>query len=81
LRRRAVDDGWTILMTTPVPELVDELADRLVILKDGRIAVSGSLGDLQRETDCGGPLSEVLERLIAPHTLANLEKYFDGRQP
>src|SRR5579872_4595643 len=41
LRRLAEHEGWTILMTTPVPELVDELADRMIILKDGQIAVQG----------------------------------------
>ncbi|HLJ11653.1 MAG TPA: ATP-binding cassette domain-containing protein, partial [Planctomycetaceae bacterium] len=77
--RRLAQEGGTILMTTPVPELVDELADRLIILRGGEIAVQGTLRDLQRETGCGGALSEVLERLISPHTLANLEKYFQGR--
>jgi ABC-type multidrug transport system ATPase subunit len=66
-------------MTTPVPELVDELADRLIILREGEIAVEGTLRDLQRATECSGPLSEVLERLISPHTLENLERYFEGR--
>lgn len=77
--RRLAEEGATILMTTPVPELVDELADRLIILRDGEIAVEGTLHDLQRSTGCSGPLSEVLERLISPHTLENLDRYFEGR--
>jgi ABC-2 type transport system ATP-binding protein len=78
LLRMAQKDRGTILMTTPVPELVDELADRLVILRDGQIAVQGTLHDLQRETRCSGGLSEVLERLISAHTLENLARYFEG---
>jgi ABC-type multidrug transport system ATPase subunit len=81
LGRLAHDERGTILMTTPVPELVDELADRLVILRDGQIAVQGTLRDLQRETQCSGGLAEVLERLISPHTLENLDRYFEGRRP
>jgi len=77
--RRIAAEGGAILMTTPVPELVDELADRLVILRDGQIAVEGTLRDLQRETQCSGGLAEVLERLISPHTLENLDRYFEGR--
>jgi ABC-type multidrug transport system ATPase subunit len=77
--RRIAEDGGAILMTTPVPELVDELADRLIILRDGQIAVQGTLHDLQRETRCSGGLAEVLERLISPHTLENLDRYFEGR--
>jgi ABC-type multidrug transport system ATPase subunit len=79
LRRIAEDDG-AVLMTTPVPELVDELADRLIILRDGQIAVQGTLRDLQKETQCSGGLAEVLERLISPHTLENLDRYFEGRR-
>jgi ABC-type multidrug transport system ATPase subunit len=78
--RRIAEDGGAILMTTPVPELVDELADRLIILRDGQIAVQGTLRDLQHETQCSGGLADVLERLISPHTLENLDRYFDGRQ-
>jgi ABC-type multidrug transport system ATPase subunit len=77
--RRIAEDGGAILMTTPVPELVDELADRLIILREGQIAVQGTLHDLQRETRCSGGLAEVLERLISPHTLENLDRYFEGR--
>ncbi|MGE5194958.1 MAG: ATP-binding cassette domain-containing protein, partial [Deltaproteobacteria bacterium] len=76
--RRIAEDGGAILMSTPVPELVDELADRLIILRDGQIAVQGTLRDLQHETGCSGGLAEVLERLIAPHTLENLDRYFEG---
>ncbi len=78
--RRIAEDGGAILMSTPVPELVDELADRLVILHDGQIAVQGTLRDLQHKTGCSGGLAEVLERLIAPHTLENLNRYFEGRR-
>jgi ABC-type multidrug transport system ATPase subunit len=79
LQRIAEEDG-AILMTTPVPELVDELADRMIILRDGQIAVQGTLRDLQKETQCSGGLAEVLERLISPHTLENLDRYFEGRR-
>ena len=78
--RRIAEDGGAILMSTPVPELVDELADRLIILRDGQVAVQGTLHDLQRETRCAGGLAEVLERLISPHTLENLDRYFEGRE-
>jgi ABC-type multidrug transport system ATPase subunit len=78
--RRIAEDGGAILMSTPVPELVDELADRLIILRDGQVAVQGTLHDLQRETRCSGGLAEVLERLISPHTLENLDRYFGGRE-
>ena len=33
---------------------------------------------LRAQTDCPGPLAEVLERLIHPHTLDNIQQYFEG---
>ncbi|MCP6726047.1 ATP-binding cassette domain-containing protein, partial [Klebsiella pneumoniae] len=35
LRRRVEHDGATVVMTTPVPELVEELADRIALISDG----------------------------------------------
>nr|WP_303652547.1 ABC transporter ATP-binding protein [Paludisphaera mucosa] len=66
----------TIVMTSPVPELVEEIATRIVIIQDGRILAQGSLDDLQRLTGCRGSLSDVLERLIFPDTTRKLAEYF-----
>ena len=68
--------GATVVMATPVPELVEELADRIVILRDGEVAAYDTLAGLREKTECRGSLSEVLERLIHPHTLDNIEDYF-----
>jgi ABC-type multidrug transport system ATPase subunit len=68
--------GATVVMATPVPELVEELADRIVILRDGEVAAYDTLAGLREKTECRGSLSEVLERLIHPHTLDNIENYF-----
>lgn len=66
----------TAVISTPVPELVEEVADRIVILRDGSVAAFDTLDGLQRQTACDGPLSEVLERLIHPETLNRLARYF-----
>jgi ABC-type multidrug transport system ATPase subunit len=66
----------TIVMTSPVPELVEEVATRIIILKEGRILAEGSLDDLQRLTQCRGSLGDVLERLIFPETTRKLAEYF-----
>ncbi len=66
----------TIVMTSPVPELVEEIATRIIIIQDGRILAQGSLDDLQRLTSCRGSLGDVLERLIFPETTRKLSEYF-----
>lgn len=69
----------TVVMATPVPELVEGLAHRLVVLRDGQIMAHETPDGLRKQTGCSGPLQEVLERLIHPQTLADIERYFEGR--
>ena len=37
LRHLAKSAGATVILTTPVPELVEELADRIVVIRDGEL--------------------------------------------
>jgi ABC-2 type transport system ATP-binding protein len=68
----------TIVLTSPVPELVEEIASRVAILHEGQIIASDTIAGLQRMTGCDGPLGDVLERLIYPETSERLGKYFQG---
>lgn len=77
LQRLAARDDVTIVMTTPVPELVEELADRIAIIRDGELAAIDTADGLRRQTGTDGPLAEVLQRLLNPETLANIEFYFE----
>lgn len=76
LQRLAERDDVTIVMATPVPELVEELADRIAIIRDGQLAAFGTADELRRLTETDGPLADVLQRLLNPETLANIEHYF-----
>ncbi len=66
----------TIVLTSPVPELVEEIATRIIVLHDGEILAFDTLDGLQRMTGHRGTLGEVLERLIFPDTTSKLETYF-----
>ncbi|MFD7714311.1 ATP-binding cassette domain-containing protein [Streptomyces sp. NPDC059814] len=46
--RELVADGVTVLLTTQHLEEADELADRIAVLNNGRIAAEGSPGELKR---------------------------------
>lgn len=79
LKRLAARDDVTIVMTTPVPELVEELADRIALLREGGILACDTPDGLRRLAGCeGGSLEETLERLLNPKTIENLAHYFDG---
>jgi ABC-2 type transport system ATP-binding protein len=72
----AARDDVTIVLTTPVPELVEEVADRIAIIRDGQLAAFDTADGLRRQTGATGPLGEVLQRLLNPETLQNIESYF-----
>ncbi|MFC8142827.1 ATP-binding cassette domain-containing protein [Streptomyces paradoxus] len=46
--RELVSDGVTVFLTTQYLEEADELADRIAVLHDGRIAAEGSAEELKR---------------------------------
>jgi ABC-type multidrug transport system ATPase subunit len=77
LRELVVRQGRTIVLTSPVPELVEEIADRVIILQDGEILAFDTLEGLRRMTGARGSLGQVLERLIFPETMRHLEQYFE----
>jgi ABC-type multidrug transport system ATPase subunit len=81
LRHKVERRGATVVLTSPVPELVEEIASRIVILREGEVLAFDSLDGLRRATGCWGSLGEVLQRLIFPETMRNLERYFKGLQP
>jgi ABC-type multidrug transport system ATPase subunit len=64
------------VLTSPVPELVEEVATRIVIIQHGTILAFDTVDGLQRMTGCRGTLGDVLERLIYPDTTAKLDHYF-----
>jgi ABC-type multidrug transport system ATPase subunit len=81
ISRLAQENEGTIVLTTPVPELVEEVADVVVVLRDGQIVAQGSVEQLKQQTGASRTLSEALERLVFPETLSNLDYYFHGRTP
>jgi ABC-type multidrug transport system ATPase subunit len=77
LQRLAERDDLTVVMTTPVPELVEEVADRIAIVRDGELVAFDTADGLRWHTGTDGSLAEVLQRLLNPETLTNIEHYFD----
>jgi ABC-type multidrug transport system ATPase subunit len=71
------EKGATAVISTPVPELIEEVADRIIVLRDGRVIAFDDLDGLRKQTECNGSLSEVLQRLIHPQILDQLERYFE----
>jgi ABC-type multidrug transport system ATPase subunit len=81
LLKKRVGGGRTIVLTSPVPEIVEEIADRVVILKDGQVVAFDSVDGLRQLAGVSGSLAAVLEKLLFPDTLRKLEAYFGGGAP
>lgn len=76
LQHLTQQEDRTVVMTSPVPELVEEVADKVLILKDGQIAEHASVKDLIAQTNARS-LDEALRQLIFPETQDELRNYFE----
>lgn len=81
LQRLSREHGYCVVLTAPAPELIQDLADRFVVLRDGCVVAHDTIDGLRCETGIGGPLSDVLASLLSPETLDRIEDYFVGEQP
>ena len=62
-------------MAVPVPELVEPLAHKIAIVAEGKIIAYDTADGLRKTANCQGSLTEVLEALINPGNLENIEEY------
>jgi ABC-type multidrug transport system ATPase subunit len=76
LRRLVREQHCTVVLTSPVPEIVEEIADRIAILIDGQITAFDSVEGLRRQTRKTGSLGQVLEEILYPETAEKLADYF-----
>ena len=71
-------------MTTPVPELVDQLADRVAIIRRGELSAYDTPDGLRHLAASGGDgsFAEALQTLVFPETFENIRRYFgDAEEP
>jgi ABC-type multidrug transport system ATPase subunit len=78
LKRRVQEQKCTVVLTSPVPEIVEEIADRIVILRDGEVVAFDTMEGLRRQFGVTGSLANILERLMHPETMQKLKEYFEG---
>jgi ABC-type multidrug transport system ATPase subunit len=78
LRRRVTAHKATVVLTSPVPEIVEEIADRIIVLRDGQVIAFDTLEGLRRLSGQNGSLGAILERLLYPETVRKLADYFEG---
>jgi ABC-type multidrug transport system ATPase subunit len=70
-------DDVTLVIATPMPEIVETLADSIAIIRAGELITIGTPDELRASGEGEESLEEVLERLINPKTLEHVTAYFD----
>lgn len=75
LQHRATHAGQTILLTTPVTELVTELADRLLVLRDGELAHNLTRREIQDAVPAGSTVAAWLEELVFPNVHEQVDEF------
>jgi len=78
LTHLAERDDVTVMMATPVPEIVEELANRIALIHHGELIAVDTVDGLRKHAGVEGNLQEVLEQLLNPNTLENIDQYFAG---
>lgn len=61
--RAKVRDGMTILLTTHILALAEDIADRIGIISGGRLIALGKLGELRSQTGDTGSLEDIFLKL------------------
>ncbi len=79
LKNLADHEDFTVLMAVPVPELVEEIADRVSIIAKGQILCTGTLNELKEQYKFEGTLAEFLEHILNPEKSGRLEKYLNSQ--
>ena len=76
VQRFAEQRERTVVIATPVPELVEDLPARIALIREGRIAGFDTLDGLRKLSGCSGKLDEVYTRLMSPECHETIERYF-----
>ncbi len=66
--RERVEDGAAVILTTHILEVAERMADRIGIIKDGKLLIEGSLEDLRTQAGAQGQSLEDVFLSLTSHT-------------
>lgn len=65
----------TVLLATQLPEVVEKVAHRVAVIRDGELLACATPVELRRSAGNSDTLAEALESLVHPETTRNIERY------
>jgi len=78
LKQLATSEHVTVVMTTPVPELVEELAHRVGIIRDGQLVAFADASEIKQQAGAA-TFDRALQELLYPETKDVVATYFSGQ--
>lgn len=81
LRHRVEQKNATVVITTPVAELVEEISDRIAIVQDGTMLAFDSAAALREQAGGSKSLADALQHIMSPDTNNKLEQYLQENRP
>lgn len=80
LRNLCDQQDATVVITAPVPEILEELVTRVIVLHDGEILFDESPDDLKAKAGYVRTLADALGKLAFPETQTNINAYLEKSQ-
>ncbi len=77
LAKLAADENRTVLIASQIPEIVAQIAHRILFLKDADTLESKSIAELEAATPAGGHIANTIGEIISPKRVAHLDSYLD----
>lgn len=79
LQQRTARRSVTAIVSSPVPELVEDFAARVAVLRDGQVLACDTIEALKRQAGAAGTLQEALQTMLYPDTVARVDRYLAER--
>jgi ABC-type multidrug transport system ATPase subunit len=76
LKRLVADRRCTVVLTSPVAEIVEEVADRVALVEHGQVVEFDTVAGLRSKAHGAGSLGKLLEEMLYPQTVKKLQDYF-----
>lgn len=75
-QRFAQNRTRTVVYSSPVPDVVEQVATRIVILGHAKIVADGTLESLRGQAGQSTSLEDIYQRLVSPETVGRIDEYF-----
>jgi ABC-type multidrug transport system ATPase subunit len=67
----------TVIFATPVPELVEELADYVGVIAEGKLKAYDTLEGFKTKDGVSRSLEDAYQQIVNPHTLDKFQRYLE----